>query len=229
MNDNYTDFLSLGEKLRGGEERIEEVSVGLLGFQRDVTGVKGLVAERADGIRALLGEKRELRRDIRTGRTLLDVDERLQQLELRLNIARPVSEYAHIDRDKGEDEEEGQIGDFKDWDESWTHDAALDDLDSMPSDEEADLDSDSGAAQTQLDIPQRLKRNLEQLQIIQQLARRCAGEDGKQHPFVLAQRDRISQIKDILKRDLEAAIRAQGDVKVKQRIIRLRGELDEEQ
>ncbi|KAK5941163.1 hypothetical protein PMZ80_006440 [Knufia obscura] len=216
VNDNYTEFLSLGEKLRGGEERIEEVRVGLLGFRGDVGGVRDLVSERGDEVRGLLGEKRGLRRDGAVGRGLLEVDERLEELEGRLGIAQHgVEKLSKNDAP----EDDTQIGDFKDWDESWTADD-MDELDLMPS----DYEEEDEKTQQDSDIPRRLRRNLEQLQIIQVLSKRC----GEQHPFILAQRDRISQIKDVLRRDLESAIRAQGDVKVKQRIIRMRSGLDEE-
>ena len=232
VNDNYTDFLSLGERLKGGEEQIEEIRVGLLGFRGDVSGVRSAVAGRAEGVRELLQEKRTLREELVVGRRLLEVEERLGGLESRLGMATgatggPDARYSQAD------EEDEQIGDFRDWDESWLRDDTFDDLDSMPSgDEDGDGDADDGAKQgdvkTQRDIPRRLARNLENLKIIQLLSGRCAGDDGKAHPFILAQRDRISQTKDVLRRDLEAAIRSQGDVKAKQRVIRLRGELDEE-
>ena len=32
MNANYEDFLGLGGQLKGGEERVEEVRLGVLGF-----------------------------------------------------------------------------------------------------------------------------------------------------------------------------------------------------
>jgi len=221
VNDNYTDFLSLGDKLKGGEERIEEVRVGLLGFQRDVTGVRDLVGSRSEAVGELLERKRALRKDIRLGRGLLELDERLGDLEGRVGVTGPAVELSG----EGNVEEDGeQLGDFKDWDESWTADD-LDGLESMPSDYD-DEQEEEGQTQTQQDrdISWRLRRNLEQLQIVQALSKRC----GEQHPFILAQRDRLSQIKDILRRDLEGAIRAQGDVKVKQRIIRMRSGLDEE-
>ncbi|KAL1645780.1 hypothetical protein SLS58_003664 [Diplodia intermedia] len=36
VNANYADFLSLGRALRGGEDRVEEVRVGLLGLRKAV-------------------------------------------------------------------------------------------------------------------------------------------------------------------------------------------------
>lgn len=57
VNDKYQDFLSLGNTLRGGEERIEEVRVGLLGFQRDLTSVRENVKRRREDVAALIDEK----------------------------------------------------------------------------------------------------------------------------------------------------------------------------
>ncbi|EOD52989.1 putative conserved oligomeric golgi complex subunit 2 protein [Neofusicoccum parvum UCRNP2] len=48
VNANYADFLSLGQALRGGEERVEEVRVGLLGMRKAVGEYLGVrqIAER---------------------------------------------------------------------------------------------------------------------------------------------------------------------------------------
>ena len=46
VNTNYEQFLSLGSDLKGGEEKVEDVRVGLLGFKRGVEDVRGKVRER---------------------------------------------------------------------------------------------------------------------------------------------------------------------------------------
>jgi len=240
VNDNHADFVAVGARLKGGEERVEEIRVGLLGFRGDVGGVASRVGERAEEVRGLVEEMRGVRKSVRMGRTLLEVEERLGGLEGRVGVkedAKAVEELTRTQRDQGEDEQLGLVSDFKDWDESWTqeqeHDSALelddDDLDFLPGEDEHEAAA-TGQSQkrTQRDIPRRLQRNLETLQIIQRLSGRCAGEDGKPHPFILAQRDRISQVKDALRRDLEAVIRAQTDGTVRQRIVSLRDQLDEE-
>ena len=81
INDNYTDFLTLGSSLKGGEEKIEEVRVGLLAFQRDVAAVKEKLDERKVEVRELLDQKRGLSREIATARVLLELGERLDALE----------------------------------------------------------------------------------------------------------------------------------------------------
>lgn len=217
VNDNYTSFLSLGQKLSGGEERIEEIRVGLLGFQRDVSAIRQLVDARAKETSVLLEEKRSLRKDIQVGRALLEVDERLVELERRLNLAPRNTRYDTSDtkddgNDGGNDDEE-TMGDFKDWSDDWLQN----DVDPGISDEDEDAGADLP------DLPRALRKNVEQFLIVRQLSEKC----GLQHPFVLAQVDRVNVIGNILRKDLEAATRAQSDVKAKQRIIRLKTKLED--
>jgi len=86
VNDNYQDFLALGTTLSGGEERVEEVRVGLLGFQRELASIKAKADSRREEVAKLLEEKRKLKHDIRHGRALLDIAERLDELETQLMI-----------------------------------------------------------------------------------------------------------------------------------------------
>jgi len=87
VNTNYEQFLSLGSDLKGGEEKVEDVRVGLLGFKRGVEDVRGKVRERRGEVEGLLGEKKGVSREIALGRKLLEVDERLEELEDRLMVA----------------------------------------------------------------------------------------------------------------------------------------------
>jgi len=73
VNTNYEQFLSLGSDLKGGEEKVEDV--------------RGKVRERRGEVEGLLGEKRGVSREIALGRKLLEVDERLEELEDRLMVA----------------------------------------------------------------------------------------------------------------------------------------------
>jgi conserved oligomeric Golgi complex subunit 2 len=198
VNDNYTSFLNLGQKLSGGEERIEQVRVGLLGFQRDVTGLRDLVNVRSQEVRALLEQKRSLRKHLQLGRALLDVDERITDLEERLNLT---SGKLH----ELNQEEDIDVG-FKDWSDDWSR-----------VDELSDDDTDDG------DLPRRLRKSVEDFLIVQQISKTC----GRQHPFIQAQSDRVDVIGSILRRDMEAAIRAQNDIKIKQKIIQLKARLED--
>lgn len=86
VNDNYQDFLSLGSTLRGGEERIEEVRVGLLGFQRELTSVRKSVGERRENVAALIDEKRRTMKHIQVGTSLLEIAEHIEDLEASMRI-----------------------------------------------------------------------------------------------------------------------------------------------
>lgn len=86
MNENYQDFLSLGSSLHGGEEKVEEVRLGLLGFKRDVEGLRGKIEGRRSEVERLVDERKEIREQVQMGRALLDIDQRLQELEERLMI-----------------------------------------------------------------------------------------------------------------------------------------------
>ncbi|KAL8808804.1 MAG: hypothetical protein Q9200_004003 [Gallowayella weberi] len=117
VNDNYEDFLSLGGSLRGGDERIEEVRLGLLGFKRDVEGLKTMVDERRKEVEALVNQKREIRKQMQVGRALLDMDQRLCELEQSLMVTTNGShteDHAEgTDRgfsDSGEESDDGQEG-----------------------------------------------------------------------------------------------------------------------
>ena len=76
----------MGSSLKGGEEKIEEVRVGLLGFKRDVEGLKGKVESRRLEAQGLIDERRKIRKDVQLGRSLLEVDQRLEELEERLMV-----------------------------------------------------------------------------------------------------------------------------------------------
>ena len=87
INENYLDFLSLGRSLHGGEEKVEEVRLGLLGFKRDVEGLNSEIAKRKDQVESLVIERKRIREEVQVGRALLEIDQRLQDLEEKLMIA----------------------------------------------------------------------------------------------------------------------------------------------
>jgi hypothetical protein len=87
VNTNYEQFLSLGSDLKGGEEKVEDVRVGLLGFKRGIEDVRGKVRERKTEVETLLSEKKGVCREIAMGRKLLEVDARLEDLEDRLMVS----------------------------------------------------------------------------------------------------------------------------------------------
>ncbi|KAH7054222.1 oligomeric golgi complex component, COG2-domain-containing protein [Macrophomina phaseolina] len=117
VNANYADFLSLGQALQGGEERVEEVRVGLLGMQKAVGEVRGQVAGREQEVRGLLAERERVRRERGVAHALLEVERRVGELEAGLveNGTEAGSvESSDEDEDEededSEDEDEGDTG-----------------------------------------------------------------------------------------------------------------------
>lgn len=86
VNANYEQFLSLGSNLKGGEERLEDVRMGLLGFKRSVSDVREKVGARKSEIQGLLEEKLDVSKQIGLGRKLLEFNARLVELEDSLMI-----------------------------------------------------------------------------------------------------------------------------------------------
>ena len=149
MNDNYQDFLSLGSSLRGGEEKVEEVRVGLLGFQRDVEGLSGKVEGRRKEVEGLVEERRRVRREVRLGRGLLEVERRIEELEERLMVG-------------------GEGGTVR------TGAGTGDDLELSDSDESEEEDEDGAADNT---VPvSRLRRRVRQFIVIKRLMARVGFE-----------------------------------------------------
>ncbi len=87
VNVNYEQFLNLGSDLRGGEEMVEDVRMGLLGFKRGVEEVRSKVWERGSEVDRLLEEKTRVSKQINIGRKLLEADGRLEELEEKLMVS----------------------------------------------------------------------------------------------------------------------------------------------
>lgn len=106
VNANYTAFLSLGNELRGGDERVENVRVAMLGFRRAVEEIKARVRTRGEEVQGLSGELREVRRSIEAGRKMLELDDRVASLEERLALASMPGKAADEDEEEEEQEED---------------------------------------------------------------------------------------------------------------------------
>jgi conserved oligomeric Golgi complex subunit 2 len=207
VNDNYADFLNLGSSLHGGEDKIEEVRVGLLGFERDVKGLREKVeAERSKAV-VLLQEKKEVMREINAGRALLEIHQRVEDLELDLGLKEkavaPVEVKAETD-DGDDDAPDGE----QEWDSVWDDEPV----------EEDDADV-SGEAE----LPLQLARRVERFLMLKVLVERL----GKDHPFNLAEQNRIRKVRETMLLDMDAAIRAQPNVSGKQSIMRLRSDVED--
>ncbi|TGJ81570.1 hypothetical protein E0Z10_g7190 [Xylaria hypoxylon] len=104
VNANYSSFLGLGDELQGGEDRVEDVRVALLGFRRAVEEVRSRVRERGVEVAKLTKELGTVRGEIETGRKMLELDDRITALEGRLAIG-------STGADSGESDEEDDDGD----------------------------------------------------------------------------------------------------------------------
>jgi hypothetical protein len=109
VNTNYEQFLSLGSDLRGGEEKVEDVRVGLLGLKRGFEEVQGKIRARGQEVDGLLREKTRVNKQISMARTMLELDARLDELEDKLmmgSVDRQTQEEAWSGSDDDEDEED---------------------------------------------------------------------------------------------------------------------------
>lgn len=222
VNENYEEFLGLGEQLRGGEEKVEEVRVGLMGVQREVEGVKRWVESRAEQIKELMEELRGVRKSMALGRGLLEVDERLGELEERLKIrhvpngesgAREKSRRAsstHHDEDIGSSDDDDDDDDDED-EENGQHQ-------SHASDESEDEDThDDGR------VPPRLKRRVDEYRIIKVLASKL----GVDHPFLVQQQERMAKVRSALLSELEEVLRGAETDDLRKDVVSVRISLDE--
>lgn len=100
VNANYTSFLGLGDELKGGEERVEDVRVALLGFRRQVEEIQNRVRGRREDVQRVGKDLRGVRGDVEAGRRMLELDERTEVLLGRL-------EEGYQDDSDEEEEEEG--------------------------------------------------------------------------------------------------------------------------
>ena len=143
VNHNYQDFLGLGSSLKGGDEKVEEVRLGLLGFRREIAALKKRVGERRQDIEQLIAERRTVRQNIQQGRRLLELDKRINELEQRLQLTLDVGKKPALSNG----------------------------VDHESSDEEEDIDSEDEEDGDDPQIPvRRLRRRVDELALINQLS-----------------------------------------------------------
>lgn len=108
VNANYAAFLGLGDGLRGGGERAEDVRVALLGFRRQVEDVQARVRGRREDVQRSGAELRGVRGEVETGRRMLELDERIGVLLGKLEGGGPdeVEGEEEDDDDSVDDNEE---------------------------------------------------------------------------------------------------------------------------
>lgn len=185
VNAEYEDFVLLGTSLAGGEEKLEEVRLGLMGFRRDLEGIRAKVVAEEKEITQLLDERKRVRKEIQLGRDLLALDAALTELEDRLSVD-PESKQSRL-LGNGQREERLMV--------------EADDYSS----EDHDLDTegeDAGVDGSALSL-KKLNHHVTQYQLVKKLAKRVHDE----HPFVIALRPRIMQVKNTLLLDLGSVFR----------------------
>lgn len=121
VNSNYQDFLSLGSSLKSGDEKVEEVRVGLLGFRKEVEVVRSKVLEREEEVRHLVEERVRIRQQIAVGRALMDYEARISLLEGLLMV-----------ESAGKNNEANEFDDVSDSEEDSDDDDEDDDNDKRP-------------------------------------------------------------------------------------------------
>jgi conserved oligomeric Golgi complex subunit 2 len=107
VNNEYQAFLNLGRDLKGGEERVEGVRVGLLGFVNGVNGMKTGVKRRRDEVEQLVTEKEEIAKEAEKARALVEVHERIEGLEEALQPKWADGQQEVPSEDDDDDEEGG--------------------------------------------------------------------------------------------------------------------------
>jgi conserved oligomeric Golgi complex subunit 2 len=107
--------------LKGGDERVEEVRVGLLGFRKEVESLRSAVVEREEEVQKLVEERRRIGAQVAVGRRLVEYEARLRGLEELLVIEttgkeRPASGRDEVvsdseeESDEEDDDDDGTMG-----------------------------------------------------------------------------------------------------------------------
>lgn len=167
--------------MHGGEEKIEQVRVGLLSFQRDVEAIRYKVEARHKEMEQLLSEKKHLKDHANIARALLDFAERVEELEKRLMIddartRHPSESVEEIDTDS--------------------------DLFGSEVDESEDEEQSGGSETTPLVSLKRLQNHIQKYVFLTRLSARI----GDDHPFFRNQQPRLSKIRATVLVDLKTAL-----------------------
>lgn len=181
VNEKYQDFLSLGNTLRGGEEKVEDVRVGLLAFQKDVQAIRDKVDSRRKDVQSLLTEKKRLREQINFGKTLIDYADRIDELEHRLMTGDPYLQ-----------QREDSNAEFE-------HES---DVYSSETDESDAEQSVGGGNTVPLVSLRRLEHHIQKYVYLTRLS----AQVGSKHPFIVSQQPRMSRIRSALLLDLRSAL-----------------------
>lgn len=195
VNENYQEFLSLGAALKGGQDKVEEVRAGLLGFQRNVQGIKDQFEAKKKEIRECLDEKKRLRSKISVGYELLDVAERIELLETNLMIRPGKDATAKENGAQGEDDEGDGLSDV------------ILGSETNDSDEGGEGSENDSGNKARISL-RRLEAHIQQYLSVKVMADRI----GEKHPFISSHAGRIDAIKSALLLDLSTALKETSKV-----------------
>lgn len=176
VNANYTSFLQLGDELKGGEERVEDIRVALLGFKRVVEEVQGRIRERRVEVGQLNGELKGVKGAVEMGRQMLELDERVKGLEARLAVGSAGQRRKGGEDSEDEDEEE----------------------DSEEEEEEEEDDDDDGFVGSR---PAKLAGLAREYMVVDRLATSL----GRSLPFVRKMEERLTRCRNTILLDLSTA------------------------
>ncbi|KAH6641077.1 oligomeric golgi complex component, COG2-domain-containing protein [Chaetomium tenue] len=183
VNANYTAFLGLGDGLKGGEDRVGDVRVALLGFRRAVEEIQGRVRERRVEVGRVNAEVAGVKTAVECGRRMLELDERVAGLERRLAVG-----------SAGEGGKKGSSG--QEEDEDWG-----DDFDSAGSEEEEDEEEDG--VELVSSGPVKLTALAKEYVFAEQIAESI----GRDLPFVRKMEERMARCRNTILLDLSTALR----------------------
>ena len=109
MNSNYEDFLGLGRDLRGREGGVEEVTLGVLGFRREVEGLRRKVVGKREEVEGLVERRKRVREEIVLGRGLLEVERRVSDLERRLMLMQDGVKEGNVEDPESDIESDDEV------------------------------------------------------------------------------------------------------------------------
>ncbi|KAF8460675.1 oligomeric golgi complex component, COG2-domain-containing protein [Kalaharituber pfeilii] len=84
VNRDYADFVGLGRSLGDGENKVEDLRVGLLQFRREVEALQGKLAGVERDMRKELAKRKGVRAEKNFVKSLLGITQRLDDLEMLL-------------------------------------------------------------------------------------------------------------------------------------------------
>ncbi|KAK4225471.1 oligomeric golgi complex component, COG2-domain-containing protein [Podospora fimiseda] len=191
VNSNYTAFLNLGDELKGGEERVEDVRVALLGFRRAVGEVQSRVRERRVEVGTLNKELHDVKSAVEVGRQMLELDERVSGLESRLAVG-SLGQIPKKDVNNNNNNNNKNNAAVDDWDD-----------DIPDSEEEEEEEEDEADGEFVSSGPGKLAALAGDYVRVERLADTI----GRELPFIRKIEERITRCRNTILLDLSTALR----------------------